>query len=142
MRTFSVDVNFRGLQVNRSSLDSLSIVIGMSSHSELLHTARNVLHNEVQALQRVSDRLSDTFVDAVALLQKADRVFVFGIGKSSLIGAKFSATLSSIGKPAQSIHPVDALHGDIGNVTPGSCAVFISKSATTPELLEIGRAHV
>ena len=33
--------------------------------------------------------------------------------------------------------PVDALHGDIGNVSPGDIVVMLSKSGTTDELVTL-----
>jgi arabinose-5-phosphate isomerase len=104
-----------------------------------LHTesARRVLLTEAQGVMRLSERIDSSFSAAITLLADAQRVFVVGIGKSALIGAKIAATFASIGKPAHVLHPVEALHGDIGNVTAGSCVIMISKSGTTSELHEL-----
>lgn len=46
-------------------------------------------------------------------------------------------TLVSTGTRSIWLAPVDALHGDIGNVSPGDVVVMLSKSGTTDELLTL-----
>ena len=60
-----------------------------------------------------------------------------GIGKSSYIAKKVCQTLVSTGTRAIHLAPVDALHGDIGNVNDGDVVVLFSKSGTTEELLTL-----
>lgn len=109
----------------------------MNSASLHIESARRVLVTEAQGVMRLSQRIDSSFSSAITLLADAQRVFVVGIGKSALVGAKIAATFASIGKPAHVLHPVEALHGDIGSVTAGSCVIMISKSGTTSELLEL-----
>jgi arabinose-5-phosphate isomerase len=59
------------------------------------------------------------------------------MGKSGLIGAKISATFSSTGTPSISMHPADAVHGDVGVVVPGDAVLAISYSGETEELLRL-----
>ena len=48
---------------------------------------------------------------AVDLLENCQGHAVFcGMGKSGLIGAKLSATFSSIGQPSHVVHPAEAVH--------------------------------
>ena len=42
------------------------------------------------------------------------RVVLTGLGKSGHVARKIAATLSSTGTPAFFLHPVEALHGDVG----------------------------
>jgi len=65
----------------------------------------------VQAVAQRSGKASSGGGDAAGLL--GPRV-VTGIGKAGLIGQKISATLASTGAPSYSLHPVDAIHGDLG----------------------------
>ena len=60
-----------------------------------------------------------------------------GVGKSGLIARKIAATLSSIGTSSTFLHPVEALHGDIGLVQNGDTAILLSKSGTTEELTKL-----
>lgn len=82
-------------------------------------------------------RVGDDFSRAVDFIGGADKVIVTGVGKSGIIGQKMAATLTSVGKPALFLHPVEALHGDIGVVSENDVAVFISKSGNTKELLNL-----
>jgi arabinose-5-phosphate isomerase len=103
----------------------------------VLNEARRVLKEEMQSLQAASDALDESFFKAVSALIPAKKILVSGIGKSGIIGKKIAATFSSIGAPAVFLHPLEALHGDIGIAESGDVAVFLSKSGSTKELLEI-----
>jgi arabinose-5-phosphate isomerase len=90
---------------------------------------------EAQAIAALEGRLGESFVRAVAAMHRATgRVIVSGIGKSGIIGRKIAATLTSTGSPAIFLHPVDALHGDLGIVGPGDVALLLSKSGESEEL--------
>jgi arabinose-5-phosphate isomerase len=59
---------------------------------------------------------------------------ITGIGKSGIIGQKISATLNSTGTPSFFLHPVEAMHGDLGMVMVGDVVLAISYSGETAEL--------
>jgi len=103
--------------------------------TELLREGRRVLAMEAKAVESLSQRLGQEFVQAVEILAGAKgRVIVSGIGKSGIIGRKIAATLTSTGTPATFLHPVEGLHGDLGIVGRDDAAILISKSGDTPEL--------
>jgi arabinose-5-phosphate isomerase len=90
---------------------------------------------EAAAIAALESRLGEHFVRAVDAIHRATgRVIVSGIGKSGIIGRKIAATLTSTGSPAIFLHPVDALHGDLGIVGPGDVALLLSKSGESEEL--------
>jgi arabinose-5-phosphate isomerase len=90
---------------------------------------------EAAAVAALESRLGEHFVRAVDAIHRATgRVIVSGIGKSGIIGRKIAATLTSTGSPAIFLHPVDALHGDLGIVGPGDVALLLSKSGESDEL--------
>jgi arabinose-5-phosphate isomerase len=90
---------------------------------------------EAAAVAALENRLGEHFVRAVNAIHRATgRVIVSGIGKSGIIGRKIAATLTSTGSPAIFLHPVDALHGDLGIVGPGDVALLLSKSGESEEL--------
>jgi arabinose-5-phosphate isomerase len=90
---------------------------------------------EAAAIAALELRLGEPFVRAVNAIHRATgRVIVSGIGKSGIIGRKIAATLTSTGSPAIFLHPVDALHGDLGIVGPGDVALLLSKSGESEEL--------
>ena len=97
---------------------------------------------EARALQELAGRLagpmSQAFDKALDLLYGcAGRVVVTGMGKSGLIARKIAATLSSTGTPALFMHPVEALHGDLGMLARGDTVVALSASGETSEILEL-----
>jgi len=102
----------------------------------------NVVRIEAEALRALADRIGGSmaaaFQRAVDLLYCcAGRVVVTGMGKSGLIARKIAATLSSTGTPALYLHPVDALHGDLGMVVRGDVVLALSASGETEEILRL-----
>ena len=77
--------------------------------------AREILNREIAALKRTTKLLDNKFERACeAIVSNKRKVITLGIGKSSFIAMKMAATLSSTGTAALFLHPVDALHGDVG----------------------------
>ncbi len=100
--------------------------------------ARKVLELEARAILDLLPRLDERFERVVEALHACKgRVVVTGMGKSGLVGAKIAATFNSTGTPALSLHPAEALHGDIGMVVPGDVVLAISHSGETAELLRL-----
>jgi arabinose-5-phosphate isomerase len=102
----------------------------------------NVVRIEAEALHALADRIAGpmaaAFHGAVDLLFCCvGRVVVTGMGKSGLIARKIAATLSSTGTPALYLHPVDALHGDLGMVVRGDVVLALSASGETEEILAL-----
>jgi arabinose-5-phosphate isomerase len=102
----------------------------------------NVVRIEAEALRALADRIGGpmaaAFQRAVDLMFScAGRVVVTGMGKSGLIARKIAATLSSTGSPALYMHPVDALHGDLGMVVRGDVVLALSASGETEEILQL-----
>jgi arabinose-5-phosphate isomerase len=64
-------------------------------------------------------------------------VVVTGMGKSGLIARKIAATLSSTGSPSLYLHPVEALHGDLGMIVRGDVVLALSASGETEEILAL-----
>jgi len=102
----------------------------------------NVVRIEAAALQALADRIGGpmaaAFQRAVDLMFScAGRVVVTGMGKSGLIARKIAATLSSTGTPALYLHPVEAMHGDLGMVVRGDVVLALSASGETEEILQL-----
>ena len=97
--------------------------------------AREVLTTEADGLIAVRDRLGVEFIRAVDMIMACpSRLVVSGIGKSGLVGQKISATLNSTGTPSFFLHPVEAMHGDLGMVADTDVVLAISYSGETAEL--------
>jgi arabinose-5-phosphate isomerase len=106
------------------------------------HVGENVVRIEAEALRALADRLAGPmaadFDRALDLMFGCrGRVVVTGMGKSGLIARKIAATLSSTGSPALYLHPVDALHGDLGMIVRGDVVLALSASGETEEILQL-----
>jgi len=106
------------------------------------HVGENVVRIEAEALRALADRIagpmSAAFDRAIELMDACrGRVVVTGMGKSGIIARKIAATLSSIGTPALFMHPVDAVHGDLGMVVRGDVVLALSASGETEEILRL-----
>src|SRR5712671_6863605 len=106
------------------------------------HIRENVVRIEAEALRALADRLAGPmaadFLRAVDLMFDCrGRVVVTGMGKSGIIARKIAATLSSTGSPALYLHPVDAVHGDLGMVVHGDVVLALSASGETEEILRL-----
>ncbi len=102
----------------------------------------NVVRIEAEALRALAERIggpmASDFRRAVDLMFGcAGRVVVTGMGKSGLIARKIAATLSSTGTPALYLHPVEALHGDLGMVVRGDVVLALSASGETEDILAL-----
>jgi arabinose-5-phosphate isomerase len=102
----------------------------------------NVVRIEAEALRALADRLAgsmaEAFADAVECLYSCGgRVVVSGMGKSGLVARKIAATLSSTGTPALFMHPVEAVHGDLGMIVRGDVVLALSQSGDTEEILNL-----
>ena len=64
-------------------------------------------------------------------------IFITGVGKSGIIAKKIAQTLNSCGTKSCFLSPLDALHGDLGQVTREDCVLLLSKSGETDELLHL-----
>jgi arabinose-5-phosphate isomerase len=103
--------------------------------------ARKVLEIEAQAILAAAARLEPALSAAVdAIFSCSGKIIVTGIGKSGHVGRQVAATLQSTGTPAVFLHPAEAAHGDLGICQHGEPVLMISKSGSTPELIQLARA--
>ena len=106
------------------------------------HIGQNVVRIEAEALRALADRIggpmAEAFNRAVELLCGCrGRVVVTGMGKSGIIARKIAATLNSTGTPALFMHPVEAVHGDLGMVVRGDVVLALSASGESEEILRL-----
>ncbi|MBI4776238.1 MAG: KpsF/GutQ family sugar-phosphate isomerase [Deltaproteobacteria bacterium] len=106
--------------------------------NSLLEQAKEVLELEAQGILALIPRMNESFIDAVeAIFRCEGRVVVTGIGKSGIVGRKIVATLNSTGTPSLFLHPVEAMHGDLGMVSPHDILLAISNSGETEEIKDM-----
>src|SRR5258708_19636951 len=100
--------------------------------------ARRAMLIESEAIARASQRLDGNLSRAVELIAAhPGKLVVTGLGKSGHVARKIAATLCSTGTSAVFLHAAEASHGDLGIYAPGDPTLIVSKSATTPQLLNM-----
>ena len=103
-----------------------------------LELARNTLIAESDAIAALARQIGDSFARAAeAVFRCAGKVVLTGIGKAGIIAQKISATLASTGTQSIFLHPVEALHGDLGRVGRGDVAIALSHSGATEEIIRL-----
>lgn len=117
----------------------------LNTTEDIIDNAANILIEEASALNDAAQRLKtnaeskEGFHQAIYLMFKSldagGKVVVTGVGKSGKIGEKIVATMLSTGTCATFLHPVEALHGDLGTVQPNDVVLALSFSGNTEELL-------
>lgn len=107
----------------------------------ILERAREVIDIELSGVKKVRDELGDPFVALVRkcldILHHGGKLVLCGVGKSGHISKKLAATLASTGARAVFMHPVEAMHGDLGIVSPQDLLLAVSYSGETDELLRV-----
>ena len=100
--------------------------------------AKNVIDLEIKALKKLKNSINNSFNNAVEAISKCQsKVILCGVGKSGLIAAKISATLSSVGTPSFSLSANDCSHGDLGSISKKDVLILLSYSGSTEELKNI-----
>jgi len=100
--------------------------------------AKSVIDLEIRALKKLKISINNSFNEAVESLANCQsKVILCGVGKSGLIAAKISATLSSVGTPSFSLSANDCSHGDLGSISKKDVLILISYSGSTEELKNI-----
>jgi len=101
----------------------------------VIQQAAEVLKLEAQGILKLIDRIDQNFTEMVELIcQSKGRLIVGGIGKSGIVGRKIVATLNSTGTRSIFLHPVEAMHGDLGMVSHEDVFLALSNSGETDEL--------
>lgn len=100
-------------------------------------TARAVIRAEAAALAVLAESPLSMFEEAIETLLAATLrpsfIVTTGLGKSGFAARRLAASLSAVGAPALYLHPVDALHGDMGALALAHAVIAISRSGDTYE---------
>ena len=105
---------------------------------KFISTAKKVIDLEIKALQQLKKTINSSFNKAVIEIAKCQsKVILCGVGKSGLIAAKISSTLSSVGTPSFNLSASDSSHGDLGSISKKDILILISYSGKTSELKNI-----
>ncbi|SCV68451.1 BQ2448_572 [Microbotryum intermedium] len=102
--------------------------------------------DDLPAERRSESRSNIAFrnvIEALSSLPAHGKIVVTGVGKSGLVGRKMVATFCSLGIQSVFLHPLEALHGDLGVICPCSpnspcdALLMISHSGATAELMRL-----
>ena len=109
-------------------------------YTEQLEQGRKVLLAEGNAIVSVAERIGeqDAFAKAAELIHGCEgKVVLTGVGKAGIIAQKISATLASTGTLSIFLHPVEALHGDLGRLQRQDVVVALSNSGSSEEIIRL-----
>jgi arabinose-5-phosphate isomerase len=104
-----------------------------------LETGNAVLDAARGALDELKGSWDPCKVDdwTTMVVARSGRVVLTGMGKSGLVAQKIAATLASTGCPSFFLHPAEALHGDLGMVTPEDSILALSNSGESEEVVRL-----
>ncbi len=106
---------------------------------KLIKIAKNVIQLEIESLKKLKSNIDKSFEKIIKIITncKNGKIIISGVGKSGIIGKKWSATLSSTGTPSFFLEASNASHGDMGQITSNDVMVLISLSGESDELKNI-----
>ncbi|MCX7641417.1 MAG: KpsF/GutQ family sugar-phosphate isomerase [Elusimicrobiales bacterium] len=107
----------------------------------IIKTAKDVVKIEMYALNALIKKgFDNNFIELIdSILKTRGKVILSGVGKSGIIARKISATFVSTGTYSVFIHPVEALHGDIGLISENDIAILLSNSGDSPEIVKFAK---
>lgn len=107
----------------------------------VITTVRRVMDAEIAGITGVEAQLKynqDEYERVIEAIYNLNGRLIFtGVGKSGHIGEKLAATFASTGTPSFFVHATEAMHGDLGMITPADLVVVISNSGETKESVNV-----
>ena len=106
---------------------------------KVVKIAKEVIEIELQSLKKLKSSIGNSFGKIVKTIIncKKGKIIISGVGKSGIIGKKWSATFSSTGTPSIFLDASNASHGDMGQITSNDVVILISLSGQSEELKNI-----
>ncbi len=118
--------------------DIIQLVSELMAMKFDLEYAKSVIRAEATAVLSVCDSLSKEFHKALEMIyQCRGSVILSGLGKAGIIAQKISATLASTGTPSHFLHPVEAMHGDLGRLRSDDVVIVLSNGGETAEVTRL-----
>ncbi|MBS3735007.1 MAG: KpsF/GutQ family sugar-phosphate isomerase [Phycisphaerae bacterium] len=103
-----------------------------------LNLARQTLKLEGQTVAALAETLGEAFACAARDVYACPGTTILtGIGKAGIVARKVSGTLASTGTPSIYLHPVEALHGDLGRVHRDDVVIALSHSGASEEIIRL-----
>lgn len=103
-----------------------------------IRLVRETMLREAEAIQKAAAIASSDAAEAAAWISRCEGSIVLtGVGKAGLIAQKLVATLASTGSPAHFLHPIEAVHGDLGRVQSKDLVIAFSNSGRSEEVVRV-----
>jgi arabinose-5-phosphate isomerase len=108
------------------------------TQNELQEMAKSSFLHDIQELTRAYESIQwSAFEQAAIIISDAEHIITIGVGKSAIMAKRLASSLTSIGVKSMFVHPIDALHGDIGIIGSNDTIVMFSNSGNTEEIVSI-----
>src|SRR5665811_2295374 len=92
-----------------------------------IESGKKILQDEAEAIASMVSSLGQSFEQACRLVNECKgRIVLAGVGQSAHAARKSAASLASLGRPSFFVHATEALHGDMGMITPEDVVILIS----------------
>lgn len=100
-------------------------------------SGRLVIEREASALAQLAQHFPETFPQAIQHLRAiTGKIVCTGVGKSGYVARKVASTFSSTGTPAFFLHPIEAIHGELGALSSQDALLIFSNSGESAELIQ------
>ena len=99
----------------------------------IIKIAKEVVKIETASLKKLEANIGKSFEQIIKTIIncKNGKIIISGVGKSGIIGKKWSATLSSTGTPSFFLDASNASHGDMGQITSNDILIPVSYTHLT-----------
>lgn len=102
---------------------------------KMLALAQAQIHAEAEVIAALSERIDNTFVQAVRLVSECTgHIFVTGSGTSGAMAYRLAHLLATCGIAAFYMTPGDALHGEAAITAPGDVLIALSKAGKSADI--------
>lgn len=106
---------------------------------DIVANIQSIMDEELKAVKGVEKDINankEDYKKIVSLIVNLRGKLIFmGVGKSGHIGEKLAATFASTGTPSFFVHATEAMHGDLGMISPNDLVIMISNSGETKEAI-------
>lgn len=100
--------------------------------------SKQIFEQEIAEFHKIANQLGDEINKTIeTIFACTGKIVILGIGKTGIVGHKIAASLASTGTPAIFINAAEAMHGDLGMISPNDIALLISHSGTSSEIVNI-----
>ena len=104
----------------------------------IYYIAKSTFESQLSLIAGQVESISSGLANAYPLIaNRSGKLLTTGVGKSGFVAERLAASLCSVGQVSVFMHPLNALHGDLGVVQEGDVLIVFSNSGTTAELADM-----